>query len=111
MSTLRRALRPVFSGLLVLAGGHLAGGTLACGNASPPAEAPAGAAGPASASSATRAAGSAPADDGATKAAALEALTAGEAKSGSCDPGHQAALEKLIAEVEEGMKTKTGEDG
>lgn len=56
-----------------------------------------------------------PKDDSADKAqkqkAALEKLTDGEAKSGECDAGHKAALEKLLADVEAGMKAKTGEDG
>ena len=50
-------------------------------------------------------------DDKATRAAAVDALVAGEAKSGTCDDGHKAALEKLLADVEAGMKAKTGEDG
>jgi hypothetical protein len=50
-------------------------------------------------------------DDKAANAAAVDALVAGEAKSGTCDEGHKAALEKLLAEVEAGMKTKKGEDG
>ena len=50
-------------------------------------------------------------DDKATKAAAIDTLVAGEAKSGTCDDGHKAALEKLLADVEAGMKTKNGEDG
>ena len=71
-----------------------------CGNASPPAEPSAPAAAP-SASVAP----AAPKDDSAAKAAAVEALTSGEAKSGTCDPGHQAALDKLLADVE---KNATG---
>jgi hypothetical protein len=50
-------------------------------------------------------------DDKATKAAAVDALVAGEAKSGTCDEGHKAALEKLLADVEAGMKAKNGDDG
>lgn len=50
-------------------------------------------------------------DDPAAKAAAIEALTAGEAKSGTCDDGHKAALEKLLGEIETAMKSKNGEDG
>jgi hypothetical protein len=50
-------------------------------------------------------------DDSAKKAAALESLTADEAKSDKCDPEHAAALEKLLSEVEAGMATKTGDDG
>lgn len=50
-------------------------------------------------------------DDKASKAAAVDALVAGEVKSGTCDEGHKAALEKLLADVEAGMKAKTGEDG
>jgi hypothetical protein len=81
----------------------------ACGGAPPPApEAP-----PAPGSS--TAAPSAPAkpagDDPAARAAAIDALTAGEAKSGTCDEGHQAALEKLLAGVEKALAAKNGEDG
>lgn len=50
-------------------------------------------------------------DDKAAKARALDALVAGEAKSGTCDEGHKAALEKLLADVELGMRAKSGEDG
>lgn len=50
-------------------------------------------------------------DDKAAKAAAVDALVAGEAKSGACDEGHKAALEKLLADVEAGMKAKNGDDG
>jgi hypothetical protein len=50
-------------------------------------------------------------DASASRAAAIEALTTGEAKSGTCDEAHKAALEKLLAEVEIGMKDKAGEDG
>lgn len=50
-------------------------------------------------------------DEKATKAAAIDALVTGEAKSGTCDEGHKAALEKLLADVENGMQTKNGEDG
>ena len=53
----------------------------------------------------------APQDDKATKAAALEALVADESKKGACDDAHKAALEKLLSDVEAGMKTKNGEDG
>ncbi|MDB4940640.1 MAG: hypothetical protein JWP97_174 [Labilithrix sp.] len=82
---------------------------VACGNASPPAEAPAA---PSAGTSGASAAAPPTSGGGAAgTAAALATLTAGEAKSGTCDPGHQAALEKLLAEVEEGMKGRTGEDG
>ena len=50
-------------------------------------------------------------DDKAKKAAAIDALVADESKKGACDEGHKAALEKLLADVEAGMKAKTGEDG
>jgi len=50
-------------------------------------------------------------DDKASKAAAVDALVAAEVKSGTCDEGHKAALEKLLADVEAGMKAKTGDDG
>jgi len=51
------------------------------------------------------------ADDGAGKAAALEALTADEAKSGACSADHQAALEKLRTEIEANLQAKNGDDG
>jgi hypothetical protein len=50
-------------------------------------------------------------DEAAKKAAALETLTAEEAKSGTCDPDHAAALEKLLSDIEAAMTAKTGEDG
>ena len=43
-------------------------------------------------------------------AAALEKLTAEEARSGSCDGDHKAALEKLLDEVETNVRART-EDG
>lgn len=79
-----------------------------CGGSSPPPEAPAKPA----ASAPTDAKAAAPAaDDGAKKAAAIEKMTADEAKSGTCDPANQAAIEKLLADVEAGMKTKNDDDG
>jgi hypothetical protein len=50
-------------------------------------------------------------DQTAKRKAALEALTRGEADKGACDPKHKAALEALLADVEAGMKAKTGDDG
>jgi len=50
-------------------------------------------------------------DDKASKAASIDALVADEAKKGACDDGHKAALEKLLADVETGMKAKNGDDG
>ncbi len=50
-------------------------------------------------------------DGAASKAAAIDALAAGEAKSGTCDDGHKAALDKLLGDVENGMNAKRGEDG
>lgn len=50
-------------------------------------------------------------DDAAAKAAAIEKLTAEEAKSGACDAEHKASLEKLLDAVEAGMKAKNGDDG
>jgi hypothetical protein len=38
-------------------------------------------------------------------------MTSDEAKSGSCDPANQAAVDKLLADVEASMKGKTDEDG
>lgn len=51
------------------------------------------------------------ADDAAKKTAAVEKLTADEASKGACDAAHQAAVDKLLADVEAGMKGKTDEDG
>jgi hypothetical protein len=81
----------------------------ACGGAPPPAaeEPKAAAAAPAASTAKTPSAQ----DDKAAKSAAVDALVAGEVKSGTCDEGHKAALEKLLADVEAGMKGKTGEDG
>jgi hypothetical protein len=50
-------------------------------------------------------------DEQAERAKAIDALTEREAKSGECSPEHQKALEKLIAEVEEGLVAKSGDDG
>ncbi len=49
--------------------------------------------------------------DAAKKEAAIEALTEQEAKSGACDPAHQAALEKLLGSIEIAMKSRAGEGG
>lgn len=82
---------------------------VACGETKP-AEAPTP--GAASAPSAQAPKGPAAADDGkAEKAAALDAITAGEAKSGTCTPEHQAALEKLRGELDAAMPKKAGDDG
>lgn len=89
--------------------GVLCIGLVACGGgaASPPASpAPV-----ASTSAASPKGPEAPADDPAKKAAALERLTQDEAKSGKCDPDHEAALNKLLGEVESAMKSKADEDG
>lgn len=80
----------------------------ACGGAPPPS--PETSASPPSAADAAKPK-AAPADDPAAKAAAIESLTAGEAKSGTCDEGHKAALEKLLGDVETAMRSKNGEDG
>ena len=50
-------------------------------------------------------------DDAAQKAAALEAITEGEAKQNACTAEHQAALEKLRADIEAAMQAKNGDDG
>jgi hypothetical protein len=81
----------------------------ACGGAPPPAAE--GAKPAATASDAAAAKRPSAQDDKASKAAAVDALVAGEVKSGTCDEGHKAALEKLLADVEAGMKAKTGDDG
>lgn len=50
-------------------------------------------------------------DDAAKTAAAIEKMTADEAKSGTCDPANQAAVDKVLADVEASMKGKTDDDG
>ena len=81
----------------------------ACGGAAaPPAEAPKPAATAPDGAGAKKASAQ---DDKAAKAAAIDALVADESKKGACDEGHKAALEKLLADVEAGMKAKNGEDG
>lgn len=80
-----------------------------CGGSPPPPPSAPGAS--AATDSAESKAGPSPEDDAAKKAAAIETMTAEEAKSGSCTAEHQAALEKLLDGVESGMKTKNGEDG
>lgn len=87
------------SGLAVVLAAGCGGGPPPAAPAAAPSEAPA---------SAPSDAGAAPA--GSVDAAALEALTAEEAKSGNCDPEHQAALEKLLDDVEANVRAKT-EDG
>ncbi len=52
-----------------------------------------------------------PTDDQPAKALALETLTQEESSKGACDPEHQAALEKLRAEIDAAMQTKAGDDG
>ncbi len=79
----------VVFGLLVACGG---GGAPV--EAPKPADAPAADAGPKKASAQ---------DDKATKAAAIDALVDGESKKGTCDDGHKAALEKLLADAEANM--------
>lgn len=97
--------RPLFASVAVVSTGVAC---LACGGAPPPAaEAPKAAAAPDAAAAKKPSAQ----DDKASKAAAVDALVAGEVKSGTCDEGHKAALEKLLADVEAGMKAKTGDDG
>jgi hypothetical protein len=80
-------------------------GASACGGSPPPpvAAPPPAAAAPAPAP--------APPDDTLARTAAIDALVAGEAKSGACDAAHQAALEKLLADVERGFTARTGDDG
>jgi hypothetical protein len=50
-------------------------------------------------------------DEGAERAAQLDALTEAEAKKGECSPEHEEALERLVAELEAGLKAKEGDDG
>lgn len=77
----------------------------ACGGSPPPPVAP----GPSTDKPVAKA--EAKPDAAATKAAALEKLTAGEAKSGTCDEGHKAALEKHLAALEETLRAKKTDDG
>ena len=96
-----RSSSSMFCGLAITA-------LTACGGAPPaPAEAPKAA----PAKDGAVAKKGTPEDNAAAKAAAVDALAAGEAKSGTCDEGHKAALEKLLADVERGLEAKTGEDG
>jgi len=98
--------RSLFASLAVVSTGVVC---FACGGAPPPpAEGPKPVATAPDAAAAKKASAQ---DDKASKAAAVDALVAGEAKAGTCDEGHKAALEKLLADVEAGMKAKTGEDG
>ncbi|MBK6463893.1 MAG: hypothetical protein IPF92_23255 [Myxococcales bacterium] len=73
----------------------------ACGGAPPP---PAETPKPAASAAPVAKADADGKDAKATKAASLDALVAGEAAKGACEPAHQAALEKLLGEVEAGMK-------
>ncbi|MBX3209228.1 MAG: hypothetical protein KF764_29620 [Labilithrix sp.] len=91
-----------------LASGILLAVAAGCGSSPPPAAPP-----PAPAETPAVSApdaGAAGTSAGGVDAAALEKLTAEEAKSGSCDPEHKAALEKLLDEVEANVRAKT-EDG
>jgi hypothetical protein len=80
----------------------------ACGGSPPP---PTEAPKPAAGADDAGAKKAAPHDDKAAKAAAVEALVVDESKKGTCDEGHKAALEKLLADVEAGMAAKKGDDG
>ena len=81
---------------------------LACGGGAPPSASPSSVP-PSGDERATT-----PADAGARSsgidAAALEKLTAEEAKSGACDAEHKAALEKLLDDAEANVRAKT-DDG
>ena len=90
----------------VLFAARVAGSFVAWGGAPPP-PAPTTPTGPAKPAGTPTAAQ----DDGAKKAAALEKMTADEAKSGKCEADHEAALNKLLADVEAAAKTKTDDDG
>lgn len=81
---------------------------LSCGGGAPEPKTTDTTAKPATSGDAKPAAG---ADDSAKKAAAIEKMTADEAKSGSCDASNQAAVDKLLADVEASMKGKTDDDG
>lgn len=92
-------------------------GLAACGGTPTPPTAPSVPAPPAAGSAAASAAPKADepkkmsAEDAAKQAAAIDALTEGEAKKSTCDPDHKAALEKLLDELEAGVKAKKGDDG
>jgi hypothetical protein len=89
-------------------------GLAACGGAPSPAV-PSVPTPPSSASAAPGPKADAPkknaAEDAAKQAAAIDALTEGEAKKGACDPDHKAALDKLLDELEAAVKAKKGDDG
>jgi hypothetical protein len=87
--------------MLLLAAGCGGGAAEQAGPVSPPPQATASA-------DATKPSGE---DEAQKQEAAIAALTGEEAKTGQCDAEHKAALEKLLAEVEAGMKSKTGDDG
>jgi hypothetical protein len=80
---------------------------LSCGGSSPEPKTTETTAKPATTAEAKPAGG----DDSAKRAAAIEKMTTDEAKSGACDPANQAAVDKLLADVEASMKGKTDEDG
>lgn len=101
-----RSTLPSFAFPLAAAAAVLA---FACGGAPPPA--PAAPTGPAVTSQGADAKKGGAEDSAASKSAAIDALTVDESKKGACDDGHKAALEKLLADVEAGMKTKVGDDG
>ena len=82
--------------------------SMSCGGSSPEPKTAETSAKPASTGEAKPAGG---ADDAAKKAAAVEKMTADEAKSGTCDAANQAAVDKLLADVEASMKGKTDDDG
>jgi len=92
-----------------LAAAALALALAACGDTKPP-EVPAGPAAP-EAKPTGSAAPAAAEDKDAKKSAALEKLTGEESTKGQCDPEHQAALEKLRAELDAAVPSKAGEDG
>jgi hypothetical protein len=69
----------------------------ACGGAAPP---PTEAPKPESSAAADAGAKPAARDGVASKAAAVDALVTDESKKGTCDEGHKAALEKLLADAE-----------
>lgn len=87
--------------LLASASGLVLAFAAACGGSPPPEPtAPT----PSSSSAAKASADAGASAAGGIDAAALEKLTAEEAKSGNCDPGSKAALEKLLDEVEKNSR-------
>jgi hypothetical protein len=81
----------------------------ACGGGAPPAEI--GAPAPVAAKPTADAGATGASTGGGVDTAALEKLTSSEAKSGTCDVEHKAALEKALDDIEKTVRAKTEDDG